>query len=347
MSGFKFLKGRAWQQLSPEDQDNYVEKAFKYWRKRGFPFYSFTDKEIRLHFDRLCAANPERMFLPNDEIQWSNTGLALANCFHPQMWSVECDGYRSPMQCFMDDHALKACIRHALTIWPNRYGANASNLRRILTSFRKTKGVSNFRPTAAKALIHRHSTPGGRVLDFSAGFGGRLLGYLTLDRTYVGLEPSRQQFDGLERMCKTIGRLASTSCEVRLHKACAEDTMPRQESHSFDLIFTSPPYFDKERYSNEATQSYIRYPDYSTWREEFLHRVIAESHRLLKREGVLLLNVADTESAPVARDTKHFAARYFDLVKTYRLRLGRLPYRPSSDTTAYHYEPVFVFARTA
>lgn len=347
MSGFTFLKGRAWQRLPPEDQDNYVEEAFKYWRKRGFPFYSFTDKEIRLHFDKLCAANPERMFLPNDEIQWSNIGLALANYFHPQMWSVECDRYRSPMQCFMDDDALKACIRHALTIWPNRCGANASNLRRILTSFRKTKGVSNFRPTAAKALIHRHSPPSGRVLDFSAGFGGRLLGCLTLDRTYVGFEPCQQQFDGLQTMWKSIDRVASTSCMVRLHKACAEDAMPRHESESFDLIFTSPPYFDRERYSNEPTQSYIRYPRYSTWRKAFLHFVIAESHRLLKREGVLLLNVADTESAPVARHTKHFAARYLNLARTYHLRLGRLPYRPSSDTTAYHYEPVFVFIRTA
>ena len=39
------------------------------------------------------------------------------------------------------------------------------------------------------------------------------------------------------------------------------------EKNNFDLCFTSPPYFDLERYSGEATQSYLKYPDVPPYQE--------------------------------------------------------------------------------
>lgn len=247
---FVFLKGAEWRNMSPQLREEYVDKAFYYWRVRGFPYYRLTKSQIQQQFQRLAAVSSDKMFLPNNEIQWSNAGLALANYFHPQMWSIKSDTYLSPLECFNNDYLFKACIRRALQIWPDRYGSNASNLRRMLSSFTNTKRVSNYRPTAAKAIYQEHSPEQGRVLDFCAGFGGRLLGCLTLKRHYVGYEPSQSQFFGLQRMYRTIHDLNLTSCEVDLRPDCAEDVICKEPSQSFDLVFTSPPYFNRERYSS-------------------------------------------------------------------------------------------------
>src|SRR5205085_207140 len=107
-------------------------------------------------------------------------GVKLANFFHPQMWSVPVGPRRSPLDCFEDDKALRELIRKALRIWPDRYSVNESNLRRMLKTFSHTAGVSNFRPTAAKAIYERYSKSGNTILDFSAGYGGRLLGCMPL-----------------------------------------------------------------------------------------------------------------------------------------------------------------------
>ncbi len=341
----EFLKGAEWRQMSPPLRQAYIERAFHYWRERGFPYYLLDKDQIRRQFQQLVATRSRQMFLPDGKIQWSNVSLALANYFHPQMWSIKSDSYLSPIECFKDDKLLKACIQRALEIWPDRYGANPSNLRRMLCSFTNAKRVSNFRPTVAKAIYERYSTQWSRVLDFCAGFGGRLLGCLALERHYVGYEPSHSQFRGLQRMYNTIHDLGLTSCDVDLQLTCAEDAMCKEASRSFDLVFTSPPYFDRERYSADSSQSYVRYSDYTSWCEHFLQRVLAESWRVLRKGGMLVLNVADTEDAPIAEDTKTLAGQYFDLVATYWLRLGRLPYRRDASTDAYHYEPVFVFAK--
>lgn len=342
---FVFLKGVEWQNLSSLLREEYLEQAFRYWKDRGFPYYQLNKSQIRRQFHQLAATSSERMFLPNSEIQWSNVGLALANYFHPQMWSVQSDTYLSPVQCFNDDERLKACIHRALQIWPDRYGTNPSNMRRMLSSFTNTKRVSNFRPTVAKAIYERYSSQLVRVLDFCAGFGGRLLGCLVLERHYVGYESNRSQFLGLKRMHSAIHGLGYTSCYVDLKMGCAEDLISKEASHSFDLVFTSPPYFNRERYSSDTGQSYVRYKDYITWRVHFLHHLIRESWRVLRKEGILVLNVANTEHAPIAEDTEMLARPYFDLIATHRLRLGRLPYRRGVSTGAYHYEPIFVFAK--
>src|SRR5208337_4695254 len=132
------------------------------------------------------------------EIIANTVGLRLVNSFHPQMWHVHCTRYRSPFETFCDDHALYRAIRKALIIWPDRYGANGSSLRRILKSFSNTVAVSNFRPTAAMGVLHRYSAPDGNVLDFAAGYGGRLAAALVMNRNYMGIDAGVAQVQGLK-----------------------------------------------------------------------------------------------------------------------------------------------------
>lgn len=340
----RLLTGAEWQLLDAGRRNAYVESAFRHWRRRGFPHYEFDAKKVRRHFAQVQAAGQGGLMLAGGELQYSGVGLALANSFHPQMWSARCEHRRTPVECFEDDDVLRDCIRRALQLWPTRRGASPPVLRDMLRTHRRTRRVSNFRPTAAKVLIERHSRPGDSVLDFSAGYGGRLLGCMTLDRRYTGLDPSREQVRGNRAMARRLAGLGLGRCDPTVHRVPAEDGMRGFRNGEFDLVFTSPPYFDLEKYGVEPTQSYLRYPSYEQWVSEFLATCIAETHRVLRRGGTFLLNVADRKGRPIASDALRLGLERFELTMRYRLRMSMIP-QVRANGQVYRHEPIFAFRK--
>jgi hypothetical protein len=124
----------------------------------------------------------------------------------------------------------------------------------------------------------------------------------------------------------------------------AEDMLPEIPRRSASLVLTSPPYFDRERYSKDGRQSFRRYPTYERWRVEFLKTVIAESARILERKGRLVLNVADRGAYPIAQDTLAFASDELKLIGTLKMRMPVRPYQRQNGHL-YKHEPVFVFEK--
>ena len=59
-------------------------------------------------------------------------------------------------------------------------------------------------------------------------------------------------------------------------------------------VLHHPPYFDWEKYSEEDTQSYKKYPTKEEWLNGFLFHTIDKCHYGLKPGGYMLLNVANT-----------------------------------------------------
>jgi DNA modification methylase len=214
----------------------------------------------------------------------------------------------------------------------------------MLRSFSNTVGVSNFRPTAARAIIHRYSPPGGRVLDFSAGYGGRLLGALTLGRHYVGIDPCKPQVRGLRAMLKACTPYLPFPGEGEIILGAAEDHMPSYKTGSFDLIFSSPPYFDREKYGLEPEQSFIRYPTLDRWLDEFLRVVLLQSARILRRGGRLVINIGRVPEC-LPQSVQEYLRPALRLQKTINLQLANLPYKRQGAKDAFKVEPIFVFQK--
>jgi hypothetical protein len=339
------LKGRELNEMCLQDRQRVIELAFQYWRRRGFPYSSLNDSDMVHAYSRLEASRREQVIHAR-EIRSSMLGVGLANCFHPQMWTVKIKGSRAPFDCFTNDAALKNLICKALNVWQDRSAVNASNLRRMLATFSHTSRVSNFRPTAAKAIYESYSRDGDIVVDFSAGYGGRMLGCFPLDRLYVGIDPCLDQIKGLRNMKAKLGTLVKLKARTRLHRACAENFLSTIQTNSVALVFSSPPYFDLERYSNEKSQSYIKFPAYEQWLTEFLGKIFCESRRILKRGGYMVVNVADVNGYELTADALGLATKYFKLVDTLKLRLSHLPYQREHPMKAYKHEPVFVFRKS-
>ena len=149
-------------------------------------------------------------------------------------------------------------------------------------------GAGTFRPTNIVAMIKKFNSK--RVLDFSAGWGDRLIGAIACDVDYYcGVDPNTQ----LSAVYSDI--IAHYKADPKRYEMiCApfeEATIP---SSDFDLVCTCPPYFNLEIYNDESTQSIVKYPQVDDWYNNFLMTSINKSWNLLAKGGHLVLIVNDT-----------------------------------------------------
>jgi 16S rRNA G966 N2-methylase RsmD len=337
------LFGRDFLGMTTRQRNYWLGRAHRYWRREGFPYPTLSDDERKREFAVLRRVAPTSIIQRN-LIAHSTIGLRLANAFHPQMWHVPIHG-RSAVDVFGDDDRLIRALCKAAAFWPNRRCWNGQCLRSVLRIMHRQR-VSNFRPTVAMALLHRYSGTGESILDFSAGYGGRLLGALAVGCKYTGIDPAMAQIDGLRSMTQALESASHGSAKVI--QGCAEEILPKLPSRSFSAVLSSPPYFNNERYSDEVTQSCIRYPAYGQWKDRFLKVAIGESSRILEKNGHLLLNVANTDRFPIATDAEAICRHYFGRpVRILRMLMTVTPSERSRLTgPTYRSEPVYVFKKS-
>jgi hypothetical protein len=115
-----------------------------------------------------------------------------------------------------------------------------------------------------------------------------------------------------------------------------------------DFALTSPPYFTKEHYADDPTQSWVRYPTPDAWREGFLRRMLRLQFEALKPGAISVINVDDVRikntTHALTEWTKTLATEIgFDLLKTEQLRFPVAYWAATQglETT----EPVFIFRR--
>ena len=167
--------------------------------------------------------------------------------------------------------------------------------------------------------------------------GGRMLGFLASDcKEYVCCEPSVKTYEGLQELAQ---RFAGENKTIDINCVCQED-YPVKANH-FDMVFTSPPYFDCEKYSDEPTQSYVRYKTYGEWLTGFLKPLIEKAYLALKPNGYFILNIANTKNAKTLEETSVQFAKDcgFTHDDTLKLVLSSIAGK------GIKYEPMFVFKK--
>jgi SAM-dependent methyltransferase len=322
-------------------REGLIRHAQAHWRSRGFPFQVTSREQTVLQAQRLArtiAGRSADMLLDSLD----TAGLGLANSYHPQMWSIRAYGRkRSPIEYFEDDEFLARMLERAPRFWPNSCCWNASYVRSLFRIAAPGR-VANFRPMVAAGVIRKFCPPGGQVVDFCSGYGGRLLAAIVCGVSYAGIDASAQQIAGSGRMADDLKD--ATTASVMLSQGSAIQELERIDANSADLVFTSPPYFDKERYGSDVLQSYIEFPTYRQWLDGFLRPAIRHSFRVLKRGGYLAINVSDNRRFPLAVDTNAILNDVFGNVKSYNMRMRRLPSYRHFDS-AHRMEQILVSAK--
>jgi hypothetical protein len=70
---------------------------------------------------------------------------------------------------------------------------------------------------------------------------------------------------------------------------------------TFDLAFTSPPFFDLEIYSEEDTQSISKYSSLDTWLTKWLFPMMLKAWNTLVIGGHLALYINDSQGYDICR----------------------------------------------
>jgi len=305
-----------------------------------FPYYPTDDVWRREEFSKFIQYQGN---LWDDKIiKQTMHGLALSWSYMPHAFDVQCGNMNTPLQTFLND---KEKIKKKME--QLGHVDSPSGLRKALKVMSGSQGVSNFRPTAAQAIYERFMPDGGTTWDMSGGYGGRLLGAIKTHINYIATEPAKETFDGLNQIAKDWGNqsnLFGTKQRLEIIQSGSEDYVP--EKDSLDLCFTSPPYFDTEKYSNEDTQSYKKFPKKVDWLEGFLRKTIQNCARGLKRYRYLIINIANVSSFDtLEEETGNIVlSEGFEYWNTFQLSLSKMPGK-NLGGDKFKYEPVFVFRK--
>lgn len=155
---------------------------------------------------------------------------------------------------------------------------------------------SQFKPSVAKMLYDKFGAK--TILDFSMGWGDRLCGFFASNtgEHYVGLDPRTENHPIYHKQAEWYSKYKSffePEKRYTFHESPAEDFDFSQYPDYFDMVFTSPPYFNVEKYSNDESQSWIRYDNVTAWNKNFLHKALGNMIPATKPGGHIAVNIAD------------------------------------------------------
>jgi hypothetical protein len=268
-----------------------------------------------------------------------------------------------------------------------RYGIGANAAKVLPAAYRFVElgvGVApnNF-PAGIAKLLYEYALNGLEdqneyvIYDPSMGFGGRLLAAMSLrDKCihYVGTDPNTENWidevgiSRYEYMERTFFSHIRYGESFRGTYICSgsEDVRENAEFKNLkgklDFVFTSPPYFAAEIYSEEGTQSSIKFSDYDAWRDEFLKPTLQTCVEWLKPKRYLAFNIADVSVGgtqfPLERDLvnilKECGVEFVDRIKMVlavapSARVRKDTKQPATKNFCKingkwrKYEPIFVF----
>ena len=249
----------------------------------------------------------------------------------------------------------------------------------------------NFPPLTAKYLYekftkHVKDQDSVIVYDPSSGWGGRILGAMStrtvLPLHYVGTDPNTDhtitRADGnagtkysdladFYNASKNSGVLFEQSNTYEIFQLGSEvirdDSSFQKYKGKLDMVFTSPPYFAKEAYSEDPTQSYKKFTGYDAWREGFLRPTLETAVEWLRNDRYLLWNIADAkfgaDMLPLEKDSKDILEELGMIYKgVLKMSLAQMPGGNRIDPETglpkaknfckvngmwLKYEPIFVF----
>ncbi len=223
----------------------------------------------------------------------NNVGNKSSNYFQQSnRWSVDGSVSPGPLRTWKNEKFMYTLLGSLFTLKFNRVD---KSVLRTCISLRKYI-CSQFKPNVAKAIYDKYKCK--NVLDFSAGWGDRLAGFYASEHgeLFVGIDPRKENHPLYEEQAEFYQKHSTFFENDKNHEficSPAEDADLSKYKGIMDIVFTSPPYFNVERYSHDDTQSWVRHKDIKDWNEKFLHIALNNVWKTLRKGGILMVNISD------------------------------------------------------
>ena len=312
MKPYLFIDEDEWQHIiTTYDKDEVVDELAKCLHTYPCPIPEITEKETLKSLKKLKGIQwpdllVEDSWFPRNErkskypltdkyFKRDNSGNNASNPFHIETrWKVDWVRTPSGWRTWQTVDGIKTIVR---AFWSLEQVLTKVDLQsiRMATTLRKYV-ASQFKPSIAKAFYDYFGSR--NILDFSAGWGDRLAGFYASETGayYLGIDPNTSNHPNYQKQ-KDFYETHRSFFEIE--KDCdficspAEDVDFTEYEGIFDTVFTSPPYFNTEKYSEDETQSFKRYTDIDSWNKKFLHNSLERIFPAMKPGAILAINIAD------------------------------------------------------
>lgn len=209
----------------------------------------------------------------------------------------------SPDEALHSDECLDKIFAYIKTKPKFFTGNDVNNLkayfRNSQTSVVNATKVANFSPIAARKVYEKYCPKFyATILDYSCGWGARMLGCLSspYEYKYIGIEPNSKLNERLkefsEWICKSLHRENNTVLYLEGSEVFHEELV-----NTVDLSFSSPPYFNLEIYCNEETQSANENTTFKAWVEHYMIPTIKNIYKYTKVGGLHIVNLKNLSTA--------------------------------------------------
>lgn len=141
--------------------------------------------------------------------------------------------------------------------------------------------VDVFRPTTAARLYEKYRPT--CVLDFTMGWGGRLVGACVSNvPKYIGVDYNENLSIPYQNMQSQLKSLSNTESVLMFTDCLTVD----YDSLTYDMVFTSPPYYNKEIYGGKTTHK-----TEEEWNKMFYTPILKKTWNGLAQGGHFCLNI--------------------------------------------------------
>ena len=139
--------------------------------------------------------------------------------------------------------------------------------------------INIFKPWVAIDLYCKYKP--SSILDFSSGWGSRMIAAACLDINYIGIDLNNKIIGRYNKMINMIKPYTTSKIEIINNDAASVD----YSKFNYDFVFTSPPYYNTEIYTR--TKRMTR----EEWDNKFYIPVFKETYKYLKKGGYWCINI--------------------------------------------------------
>lgn len=150
---------------------------------------------------------------------------------------------------------------------------------RLYEADRMNGAVVLFKPVVAKYMYAKYGAK--KVLDVTAGWGGRMLGAWALDIEYTGIDTNLSLKSAYDEM---ITELGATNLRM-IWGSCLDVDFSKIE---YDFVLTSPPYENVEKYEHSRT-----WKNDDEFYLDFLIPLINKCRMFIADGGLVCFNISD------------------------------------------------------
>jgi hypothetical protein len=269
------------------------KKKDRKWTDKSYPYRGVTKKEAIEDFLRLKRLmkgdiNP-RSTVGNRLVDWGTESARRKTKYRNKSFIERWDNMerRNKMMEFakrlysQDKRSILSSIRSAIDL---QWGS-----------------VNTMRAAAAAQMYKKYKAT--RVLDFTAGWGARMIAAMALDIDYIGIDSNTALKSGYDKIIALLKPYTKSKVTMIFKEAQKVDY---SKLDKYDYVFTSPPYEYLEAYENmtnyeskgskiiqPSSSKNIKMSDSAEFYDEFLVPTLKKVYKNLPKNKYICLNMPD------------------------------------------------------